>query len=471
MAHSNDGELRQGALGPLAIAFFVVSAAGPLVAMAGGIPIAMMFGNGPGIPALFVAATLVLLAFSAGYTAMARDVRNAGAFYAFTAFGLGRAAGGAAGLIALLSYNAIQIGLYGLFGAAAQGLIEPVTHIHLPWWTYAGLAMVSIGLLGYRQVDLSAKVLGLLVAGEYLVVLALDLAITHAGGDAGLNLRAFEPGIVAGGSPATGLMLCFAAFVGFEATTIYGEEARDPQRTIPLATYASVLLIGVFYAFSTWAIVNGAGVDRLMPMLTQASDPTSLLFTLAERYSGQPLVLAMRVLYVTSAYASLLAFHNAIARYFFAMGRGRLLPKVLARTHERFASPHIGSMTQTGLAAGALILLAASRADPILVVFTLPSAVATLGIVVLMALSSAAAVRHLAAKRPHMRLTIVLSALAFIAFAGIAGLATVHFDVLAGSSSKAIYVLPLLILAVGAAGAVLGQKRALKLVEAPALQP
>ncbi len=35
------------------------------------------------------------------------------------------------------------------------------------------------------------------------------------------------------GAPAIGILFCFAAFIGFEATTIYAEEAREPEKTVP----------------------------------------------------------------------------------------------------------------------------------------------------------------------------------------------------------------------------------------------
>ncbi|MGH6931265.1 MAG: hypothetical protein ACREEE_02400 [Dongiaceae bacterium] len=97
--------LRRDALGVAAITFFVVSAAAPLTAVAGGYPIAMLLGNGAGVPAAVVLVTVILLVFSVGYTAMARHIANAGSFYAFTARGLGGLAGGAAAYIALLAYN------------------------------------------------------------------------------------------------------------------------------------------------------------------------------------------------------------------------------------------------------------------------------------------------------------------------------------------------------------------------------
>lgn len=451
-------QLRKGALGPAAIAFFVISAAGPLVAMAGGVPVAMLFGNGPGIPTMFVAAMVILWVFSAGYTAMAREVRNAGAFYAFAARGLGGISAGATGMIALLSYNAIQIGLYGLFGAAAKGALDDIVGPAVPWWGYSGIALLSIAALGYRQVDLSAKILGLLVAGEYLVVLILDIAIIAWGGDKGLDIKPFTPSVVASGSPAIGLMLCFAAFIGFEATTIYSEEARDPERTIPRATYLSVIVIGGFYALSTWVVVEGVGADRLLQTLASYTDPTLYLFDLADRYVGHGLSTTMRILFVTSAYASLLAFHNAIARYLYAMGRERILPSALGCTHPRFSSPHIGSVTQSIFALLALLAFAVAGADPIFDVFTLLSAIATLGIVVLMAITSLATFCFFAGRAEDVLKTRILPLVALVGFVGVAGLAAFRFDVLAGTSQGAAQLLTLSIPLAAAIGAALAAR-------------
>ncbi len=94
-------QLRKGALGVGAVTFFVISAAGPLVAIAGGAPLGMLLGNGPGMPGTYLITVLILLLFAVGYCALARHVTNAGAFYAFAARGLGGVAGGATAMIAL----------------------------------------------------------------------------------------------------------------------------------------------------------------------------------------------------------------------------------------------------------------------------------------------------------------------------------------------------------------------------------
>lgn len=70
----------------------------------------------------FLRVTAILLVLSVGYVAMAWHVNNAGAFYAFAARGLRGSAGGAAAMIAILSYNLMQIGVMGLLRAATSGL-------------------------------------------------------------------------------------------------------------------------------------------------------------------------------------------------------------------------------------------------------------------------------------------------------------------------------------------------------------
>ena len=119
---ASSNELRRNSLGLIAVTFMVISAAAPLTGVAGAVPIAFLIGNGTGVPATFIAMTLIMLAFSVGYVAMSRHVRNAGAFYAYAARGLGGYAGGATAFMALVAYNAMQFGLIGLLGGVATGV-------------------------------------------------------------------------------------------------------------------------------------------------------------------------------------------------------------------------------------------------------------------------------------------------------------------------------------------------------------
>lgn len=450
-------QLRKGALGVGAVVFFVISAAGPLVAVAGGAPLGMLLGNGPGIPGIYLLTVLILLLFAVGYCSLARHVTNAGAFYAFAARGLGGVAGGATSMIALIGYNTMQIGLYGMFGAATQGLLQPVG-VNLPWWAYAYLAMASIAVFGYRQVDLSAKVLSLLVACEYLCVLVLNVAIIAKGGDSGLTAAPFAPSTVFSLSPSIALVFCFASFVGFEATTIYGEEAQDPKRTIPLATYLSVILVGGFYMLSSWCLVVGVGVDKAMGFLGSLQDPTRFLFLMADRYVGHWLSVVMGVLFVTSVYAGLLAFHNSVSRYFFAMGREGLLPDHFGKTHAVHQSPHMGSVAQTILAAIVVGVFAVSSLDPVLALFSWLTNVGTLGVITLMAIASFA-VPAFFKKNPQASdgafSSFVAPIVSGLLLLVVLFLVVTHFDLLTGASETLAYSLTGLILLAAVIGVVL----------------
>ncbi|PWE53841.1 amino acid permease [Metarhizobium album] len=453
-------QLRKDSLGVAAVTFLVVSAAAPLTAVAGGVPLSMLLGNGPGIPLTFLLVTAILLLFSAGYVAMARHIRNAGAFYAYTAQGLGGLMGGAAAIVAILAYNAMQIGVFGLFGAATAGFFAGLG-IDLPWWvwTYIGIAVVAV--LGYRRVDLSAKVLTVLVILEYLVVLVIDAAILFKGGDGGLTMAPFTPSAFLSGTPAIGILFCFAAFIGFEATTIYSEEAREPRRTVPRATYISVLLIGVFYMFTSWLMVNGAGFDKLVPELQGLQDPTTFLFGLADRYVGGPIGTIMGILLITSLFAGVVAFHNGVARYLYVAGREGLLPRSLGVTHPVFQSPHVGSIVQTVTAILVVALFAATGQDPVLALFSWLTNVGTLAIMLLMSFTAFAIVAFFGRNpglESNVLTTRVLPVVTGVILAALVIYIAVNFGSIAGASGFLAILLPGLVLIAAIIGLLLAAR-------------
>jgi len=390
-AVAGDNQLRQNSLGFAALTFMVVSAAAPLTGVAGVLPIAFMLGNGTGLPATFLCATVVMLLFSVGYVAMARHVRNAGAFYAYAARGLGGHWGGATAVMALVAYNAMQFGLIGLFGAASASLFAGYG-VDGPWWVYSLIAIVLVSILGYRQVDLSAKVLGLLVLVEYVIVLLVDVVILGKGGAHGLSTHTFELSALQSGSFPMAILFCLGSFMGFEATTIYAEEVRNPEKTVPRATYAAVLLIGMFYVLTSWLMIAGVGPSELIPSIKALQDPTTLFFSLSKRYVGGPVPAITQLLFVSSLFAALSAFHNYIARYSYVAGREGLLPAMLGRTHAVHQSPHVGSITQTIGALLVVALFAGLHLDPVLDLFTWICQVGVLGLVGMMTVTSVAVV-------------------------------------------------------------------------------
>ncbi len=398
---ARDSALRPGRLGVLGIVFFVVAASAPLIGITGAVPVAMLLGTGAAVPGAYLAVGLTLLLFSVGYATMSRQMTNSGAFFAYVGKGLGVRAGVAAAFAALLAYLTIQLAIYGFFGVVASGFAGGLG-LDLPWYVWSILVWAIVSGLSLLSVDVGAKVLGVMLVLEVLVLLVAAVAMLADGGPEGWMLGAsFSPDqVFAGGFAGTAgiaLAFAFASFIGFEATAIYGEEARDPKRTVPLATYISIVVISVLFAIVSFAMVTGMGAsqvaDRVIELSGGLADPAGVLFGLTELYVGGWLTVAMGILVITSLFAGLLAFQNAASRYFFALGRGGVLPAAVARTNAAGA-PILGVAITSAIALVVMIVFAVAGLDPFANLFSWMSSVTVIAIVLVEILVSIAVIRY-----------------------------------------------------------------------------
>ena len=153
------------------------------------------------------------------------------------------------------------------------------------------------------------------------------LVIVFQGGDHGLSSGIVNPSAIFSGSLGIGLLFAIISYVGFEATAIFRDEARTPERTIPRATYVALILIGVFYAVTSWALISGWGDDEAVSRATDSG--ATFLGDTAQRYIGVVGTDIITVLYFTSLFACILAFHNVASRYVFALSQRDVLPGVV----------------------------------------------------------------------------------------------------------------------------------------------
>lgn len=440
-----------GKLGPTAIVFMVVAAAAPLTVVAGTFPIGIAAGNGAAFPASYGVCTAVLLLFAVGFTAMTRNIRGAGAFYTYIAHGFGRHIGLGAAFLALLSYTAVQGGVYGYVGAALNELVTSHGGPAVPWYLYALAMLAVVGTLGYRHIELSGKVLGVLLLCEVGIVLVINAAVITKGGAEGLSTAVLHPGNFFSGAPGIALIFALAGYIGFEATAVFRDEARDPARTIPRATYVALLLIGGFYALSSWVMVSAWGDTGAVAAATDT--PATMLTDTANRYLGSVAGDLVQIFLITSLFAALLSFHNVLARYIFSLGNTRALPERCGRSHLRHDSPHIASVVQTVSALVLIVVAVLANLDPVTQVFTWFVGAASVGIAVLMTLTSAAVVVYFRRTRFDTRLwhTVIAPGLGFVGLAVLSVMTAVNLPLLVGGSDTLAAVIGVLL-----AGAFLG---------------
>ena len=365
---------------------------------------------------------------------MTRHVPKPGAFFTYVGFGLGRSAGLAAAWVAMLTYTTVQVAVYGYVGFILSVTVQSLGGPLLAWYLYSLIVIALVGVLGYRHIDLSSKVLGIMLIAEVGIVIALVVAVIITGGDQGLSLAPFEPQNVLSGAPGVGLMFAVAAFIGFEATTIFRDEARNPDRTIPRATYAAVIGIGIFYTLAAWAIVMAWGPDNVVAVA--AEDPGTMIIATMSRYLGVIGEVGVNFLLITAMFACVLSFHNVITRYQHTMANAGVLPDRLGRVHPTHLSPHTSSLVQTITALVLIAVFALFQLDPVLQVFTWFSGIATLAVVLLMAVTSIAVLVYFARSRADRRVwnTVIAPILGLAGLLGAAYLLITNFPMLIGDA-------------------------------------
>ncbi|MGW2075484.1 APC family permease [Streptomyces sp. NPDC001939] len=443
--------LRAGTLGTADIAFFVVSAAAPLTVMAGVAPFAIALG-GIGAPVGYLLAGLTLAVFAVGFTTMSRHVRSAGAFYAYITRGLGRSVGIGAALLAMVGYNGMEIGVYGLLGTATQDTLHALFGIDIPWLpvSLAGLALIWYG--GFRSIDFGAKLLGVLLCAETGILVLLAGGVLLKGGAHGLSAASFAPGNVLVPGTAAVLAFAFAAFTGFESTVIYRREARDPGRTVRRATYIAVAFLGLFYAFIVWTVIQAFGDAHVVQ--AAGSDPAGLFFSAITTFVGGWAADLMHVLIVTSVLASLLAFHNAINRYGLALAEEGVLPKAFGTVHAKHRSPYLAGVAQTVLGAAVVLAFWAAGADPyaqLLLWVNTPGMIGLMALQLLAAIAVPFYFRRITHEEGVLR-TVVAPIAATVLLSIAIVLVCTHLDLFTGASS----LVNLILMAVAPAVFVLG---------------
>jgi len=376
-------------MGTAELVFTVLAAMAPLTLIVAVGPLHFLKG-GPAVPGAFLFAGVVMLLFAVGLMAGCAGARNAGAFYALIAAGLGRPLGCGAALLALLAYNALQISTYAALGVYASDALQRFGGWPVPWWLAALVGVAAVTALGYRGITASARVLGIILLGEVLLLVVLALRVYALGGPEGFPAESFAPrGLLQPGGGAL-FVLVFGAFMGFESTIIFSEEARGGFSAVRRATFMAVGFIAVFYAVITTAIVLAYGAGAVQG--AAADDPANLVLAVFERYVPSSLVDATRLLLLGSAFAALLALHNVANRYLFTLGREGVLPARLSRTHPAYKSPWVAGLVQSSLAVAVIAATELSGTDPYLGLLLWGSALGLTGIIFLWALCALAIV-------------------------------------------------------------------------------
>jgi len=346
-SHAHEGERVVGgdlqrSIGTFQLTMFGVGATigtGIFFVMSSAVPEA-----GPAVVLAFVMAGIAAGLAAICYAEMASSVPVSGSTYSYAYATLGEIVAMGVAACLLLEYGvstaAVAVGWSGYLNEALRNLtgIElPHEILAAPWDAEPGIinlpAVVLVALcaiLLIRGASESARVNAIMVVIK-LTVLAMFIVIAFTAFDSN-HFADFAPFGFAGVATAAGTI--FFSFIGLDAVSTAGDEVKDPQRTMPRALIAALLIVITFYVLVAVAAV-GAQPWQDFEGQTEAG-----LARILEAVTGNTVwgtILALGA--VISIFSVTLVTFYGQTRILFAMGRDGMLPKMFARVSPRTQTP------------------------------------------------------------------------------------------------------------------------------------
>jgi basic amino acid/polyamine antiporter, APA family len=339
--HVTGGDL-QRSIGTFQLTMFGVGATigtGIFFVMSSAVPEA-----GPAVVLAFVMAGIAAGLAAICYAEMASSVPVSGSTYSYAYATLGEIVAMGVAACLLLEYGvstaAVAVGWSGYLNEALRNLtgIElPHEILAAPWDAEPGIinlpAVVLVALcalLLIRGASESARVNAIMVVIK-LTVLAMFIVIAFTAFDSN-HFADFAPFGFAGVATAAGTI--FFSFIGLDAVSTAGDEVKDPQRTMPRALIAALLIVITFYVLVAIAAVGA------QPWQDFESQTEAGLARILEAVTGNTVwgtILALGA--VISIFSVTLVTLYGQTRILFAMGRDGMLPRMFSRVSPRTQTP------------------------------------------------------------------------------------------------------------------------------------
>ncbi len=309
---------------------------------------------GPAIVISYLAAGLACAFAGLCYAEFAAMIPIAGSAYTYAYATLGEVFAWMIGWDLILEYAVgsmtVAIGWSGYFQRILAGFGLP-----LPAWMSAAptaapgavvnlpaviivLIITVILVIGIRE---SARFNAIMVAIKFVAILFfISVGCFYVKPE---NWSPFAPygwpGIMAAGA------VVFFAYIGFDAVSTTAEEAKNPQRDLPIGIIASLLICTALYLAVSAILTGIVPVVGLKTNVQFLNAPVAYVLAVIHQDWAAGLVSAGAVAGITSV---LLVMLLSQPRIFFSMSRDQLLPAGVSKVHPRFGTPYITTII-TGL--------------------------------------------------------------------------------------------------------------------------
>jgi amino acid transporter len=199
------------------------------------------------------------------------------------------------------------------------------------------LVIVSgVAVIQYFGVSISGRLLLIMGLLEIGIVVLLGIFAVANPGPGGVNVLSYNPANITNvGGFALAIVFSMQAITGWDGAAPLAEETANPTRNISRAVIGSIILLGVFLIFVTWAIIIGWGTSKISALPSSAELPAIVI---SRRVWGPVWWLILFAL-LNSTIAVAMACSNMGSRVWYAMARSGSLPKILTRVHPVYRTP------------------------------------------------------------------------------------------------------------------------------------
>ena len=328
-----DRQLKPECLGFTELLANAVALISPTMTAALIIPV--MYGNtGDWSWLSYALGTVMLLFVAFNLNQFAKRSTSSGSMYAYICRGLGLTAGGVGGWALIWAYLGISMAgitgftifagkLLSLMGITAPPIVLFAVCVGAAWFcAWKNVKISAIAMLACEGISMALiLVLCFIVLGQH------HLAVDQA---------QFDVSKLPWSSVGLGVVVAIFSLVGFEAATAFGDEAKDPLKTVPRSVYLSLVISGVFFVFVTYVMVMGT--HGYATPLDKIDQPLNILAQIA---SVPVLQVPLSLGAMLSFFALCLSCISAGSRIVYAMGRHGLFPAATGDAHATNETPHI----------------------------------------------------------------------------------------------------------------------------------
>jgi APA family basic amino acid/polyamine antiporter len=301
---------------------------------------------GPAVVVSYILAAITCVFTALSFAELGGAIPVSGSSYSFAYAGLGESTAFLVGWCLLLEYgvsiSAVAVG----WSQYVNELLHSLTGWQLPAALSAGpgdggivnlpavivIAMASVLLV--RGVRESARATAAMAAVKLVILLAF-CAIGYSAFKDG-NLTPFSPAGL--GGIGAGTTAAFFSYIGFDAITTAGEEAKNPRRDIPVAILVCMGLVTLLYCAVALAAIGAIGGDQV------AGRPAALSYVVNE-VTGSTVGGGVIAFGAVVAIASVvLAVMYGQTRILMSMSRDGLIPRVFEKVSPKTSTPVAGTL-------------------------------------------------------------------------------------------------------------------------------